>query len=154
MAIAKPSVETVLRLQRTFAAPREKVFRAWTDPEELKKWCGPRGRTTPLAEIDLQAGGKYRIGMKEPEGEVFYVTGAYREVRPPERLVFTWLWEEDDMGTGETLVTVEFRAQGNSTEVTLTHELFPNQAARDRHEWGWGSSLDRLATELESRIGA
>ena len=82
--------------------------------------------------------------MKPPNGEAFCLTGIFRDVRPPERLVYTWLWEEDNKGTGETLVTVEFRDLGQSTEVILTHEFFPNKEARDRHKWGWNGCLDRL----------
>lgn len=148
MASRKPTPQTTLQLKRTFAAPREKVFRAWTDPEELKKWWGPEGYGTPTAEVDLRVGGTYRLGMKKlPKGDVFYLTGVYREVRPPEKLVYTWVWEgEADLG--ETLVTVEFRDRGNATEVVLTHELFPNAKVRDDHNKGWSSCLDRLAKAL------
>ncbi|MCI0372191.1 MAG: SRPBCC domain-containing protein [candidate division NC10 bacterium] len=144
----KPSREATLHLTRTFAAPREKVFRVWTDPEELKKWWGPEGYATPTAEVDLRVGGKYRLGMmKLPKGEIFYLSGTYREVRPPERLVYTWVWE-GSQELGETLVTVEFRAQGRGTEIHITHELFPTAKAREDHEKGWSSCLDRLARIL------
>ena len=144
--MARP--ETTLHLTRTFPAPREKVFRAWTDPEELKKWWGPEGYETPTAEVDLRVGGAYRFGMqKSPDGDIFYLRGTYREVRPPERLVYTWRWEAEPE-LGETLVTVEFLARGGSTEVVLTHELFPSKEARDGHSRGWNSSLDRLAKAL------
>jgi len=94
MATRNASPETRLSLTRTFSAPREKVFRAWTDPEELKKWWGPPGYSTPTADVDLRVGGAYRFGMMElPDGEVFYLAGTYREVRPPEKLVYTWNWE-------------------------------------------------------------
>jgi uncharacterized protein YndB with AHSA1/START domain len=146
MASRSPNPQTTLHLARTFLAPREKVFRAWTNPEELKKWWGPPGYSTPSAEVDLRVGGKYRLGMRKlPDGELFYLTGTYRDVRPPERLVYTWRWEANPE-MGETLVTVEFRAVGDSTEVVLTHEFFPNQKARDDHNQGWSGCLDRLAT--------
>jgi len=148
MASRKPKPETTLHLKRTFAAPREKVFRAWTEPEELKKWWGPEGYSTPTAEVDLRAGGTYRLGMmKLPKGDVFYLVGTYREVRPPEKLVYTWRWESQ-ADLGETLVTVEFRDRGNATEVILTHELFPTEKARQDHDKGWNSCLDRLAKVL------
>lgn len=148
MASRNPRPETTLHLKRTFAAPREKVFRAWTEPEELKKWWGPEGYSTPTAEVDLRAGGTYRLGMmKLPKGDVFYLVGTYREVRPPERLVYTWRWESQ-ADLGETLVTVEFRDRGNATEVILTHELFPTEKARQDHNKGWNSCLDRLAKVL------
>lgn len=137
-----------LHLRRTFAAPRERVFRAWTSPEELKKWWGPHGYTTPTAEVDLRVGGKYRLGMKKlPEGEVFYLAGTYREVRPPEKLVYSWRWEAEPE-QGETLVTVEFLDRGGSTEVALTHERFPSEKMRDDHNRGWIGCLDRLGQAL------
>ncbi len=148
MASSRPGTEITLNLRRIFKAPREKVFRAWTDPEELKKWWGPEGYVTLSAEVDLRVGGKYRFGMRKlPDGEIFYLTGVYREVRAPERLVYTWRWEaKPEMG--ETLVAVEFREVGGSTEVVLTHEFFPTATARDDHNRGWNGCLDRLAKLL------
>jgi len=144
MATAK-TAETTLRLQRTFAAFRERVFKAWTDPEELKRWWGPEGYVTPSADVQLRVGGTYRLGMRKlPDGEIFYLAGTYREVRPPERLVYTWRWEAEPEH-GETLVTVEFHDRGGSTEVVVTHELFPDQKIRDDHNRGWSGCLDRLA---------
>lgn len=148
MATLDAKAQTTLQLKRTFAAPREKVFRAWTDPEELKKWWGPPGYGTPSAEVDLRVGGKYRLGMRKlPEGPVFYLAGTYREVRPPERLVYTWRWEAEPE-LGDTLVTVEFHDRGGSTEIVLTHELFPTEKARQEHERGWSGGLDNLAKIL------
>jgi uncharacterized protein YndB with AHSA1/START domain len=142
------SPETTLHLSRKFPAPREKVFRAWTEPEELKKWWGPDGYATPIAEVDLRAGGHYRFGMRKlPDGDILYLTGTYREVRPPEKLVYTWRWEAEPE-RGETLVTVEFLDRGGSTEVVLTHEFFLNQKLRDGHERGWNGGLDKLAKLL------
>ncbi len=137
--------EITLNLTRTYSAPREEVFRAWTEPEALKRWFAPSDEfSTPIAEVDLRVGGAYRIGMKPPDQEdMFIVVGTYREVQPPERLVFTWSWEEG-MDVGETLVTVQFRDLGGSTEVVLTHELFPNEQARDKHNEGWSGCLERL----------
>lgn len=148
MAGPNPRTETTLNLKRIFSAPRDKVFKAWTDPEELKKWWGPDGYATPTAEVDLRIGGTYRFGMmKLPNGEIFYLAGTFREVRPPKRLVYTWRWEAEPE-RGETLVTVEFRDRGGSTEVVVTHELFPTEKARQDHEKGWSSCLDRLARVL------
>lgn len=148
-----PETQTVhsLRLSRTFWAPREKVFRAWTDPEALKMWYGPAGWSTPSAEVDLRVGGGYRIAMKGPDGEEIRLSGTFREVRPPERLVYTWNWEKfhfDLGGMGETLVTIEFRERGDATELILTHERFPTAEARDRHDAGWNSTLDCLGEYL------
>jgi len=152
MVTTKPGPETVLVLTRTFAAPREKVFRAWTDPEALKKWwaAGP-GFTTTIVEVDLRVGGSYRLGMKPPDQEVAYVVGGtYREIQRPARLVYTWIWEGTD--GPETLVTVEFRDRGSLTEVVLTHEHFADATDRDRHAAGWNGCLDRLAQVIDARV--
>jgi len=138
------SSQATLRLTRTFPASPEKVFRAWTDPEALKRWAPPFDRTAPVAEVDLRPGGRYRIHMRAPDGSVEIVTGLYQTVDPPHRLVYTWFWEtKPEMG--ETLVTVEFAADAGATRVTLTHERFPNSEVRDRHELGWGGCFDKFA---------
>ena len=148
MASPTSNPETTLHLRRTFPAPRDKVFRAWTDPEALKKWFGPEGYETPFAEVDLRVGGRYRFGMRKlPAGDIFYLAGTYREVRPVEKLVYTFHWESEPE-YGETLVTVEFLGRGGATEVVLTHELFPTEKAKQSHEKGWSSSLERLAKVL------
>jgi uncharacterized protein YndB with AHSA1/START domain len=141
-------IENTLRLKRTFAATRDKVFRAWTEPEALKKWLAPSDdHSTPDAEVELRVGGRYRIDIKDPAGKLFRVGGRFQEVRPPEKLVYTWAWE-GDADIGETLVTVEFRDLGKSTEVVLTHELFPDEKALKNHEWGWNGAFDRLTKSL------
>lgn len=94
MAGSEGRSETTLRLTRTLKAPREKVFWAWTTSEALKSWYGPEGWTTPSAEVDLRVGGGYRIVMKGPQAEEIILSGTYREVQPPERLVYTWQWEK------------------------------------------------------------
>jgi len=152
MATTKPGSDTVLVLSRTFTAPREKVFRAWTDPEVLKQWwaAGP-GFTPTVAEVDLRVGGRYRLGMRAPDKDVDYVVvGTYREVQQPARLVYTWAWE----GTGgpETVVTVEFHDRGSQTEVVLTHEQFADATDRDQHAGGWGGCLDSLARALTGSV--
>jgi uncharacterized protein YndB with AHSA1/START domain len=144
--IAPPQSDTSsqplrLQLRRTFHAPRERVFRAWTEPALLRQWWGPRGFTTPTAEIDLRTGGRYRVAMQPPEGETLYLHGTYREVTPPSRLVYTWQWEGDDT---ESVVTVEFVDQGGATEVVVTHERLPDQESLRNHTDGWGQCLDRL----------
>ncbi len=151
MAAEAAKQELTLHLKRRFAAPREKVFRAWTDPEALKQWWGPPGYESPNAKVDLRAGGRYRLAMRKlPDGEVFYLSGTYREVQPPVRLVFTWAWESPEMDMGETLVTVEFLDRGEETEVVLTHELFPNAEICEQHNQGWNGCLDRLTQFLSS----
>lgn len=148
MATPTTDQAITLRLTRVFAAPREKVFRAWTSAEALTQWWGPLGHGTASAEVDLRAGGRYRLGMRKlPDGAIFYLSGAYREVKAPEKLVYTWRWEAEPE-YGETLVTIEFRDRGTSTEVVLTHELFPTETMREQHGQGWSGCLDRLADLL------
>ncbi len=151
MAAPKPKSETSLQIKRTLAAPREKVFRAFTEPEALKQWWMPgEGFSVPSAEVDLRAGGAYRIGMKNPKGKLFYVVGEYLEVTPPEKLVYTWRWEGIDEGMGETLVSIELRDLSGGTELIVTHEQFPDEVARDNHNQGWNGCLDTMGKVLAS----
>ena len=139
--------ETTLRIRRRFAASPEALFRAWTEPEQIKRWLAPTDEfSTPVAQVDLRVGGGYRIQMKSPEGKLHTAVGSYRTVDFPAKLVLTWDWQEQSIG--ETVVTVEFREQGNETELILTHELFPDQKSRDLHNQGWNGCLDRLARAL------
>ncbi len=153
MADPSATPETTLRLTRTFAASRKEVFRAWTDPEELRKWFAPSDDySTPLVEVDLRIGGRYRIQMKAPDGATYTVVGTFRQVIVPEKLVYTWTWEGGESSKAEgldsergTLVTVEFHQRGDATDVTLTHELFLDEEQRDKHSQGWTGCLNRLA---------
>jgi len=142
------SRDTAVRITRTFQASRERVFRAWTEPAQLQQWWGPEGFSTPSCQIDLRVGGGYRLTMKPAAGDSFDLVGTYREVRPPERLVYTWAWRGRDVEMGETLVTVEFLDRDGATEVVVTHELLPNEERRDGHRRGWEGSLDRLVELL------
>lgn len=135
----KPSISIV----RIFKAAPEKVWRAWTDPQTLKQWMAPSDAfAVLLAEADVRVGGRYRIVMKSPDGEEHDVSGVYREVTLNRKLVYTWAWK----GTPEreSLVTVELRAAGSGTELTLKHEQFVDAAARDRHQHGWDGCIGRL----------
>ncbi len=139
--------ETSLTLTRIIHAPKEELYRAWTQPEVLKQWCAPSDEfENTIVEVDLRVGGAYRIGMHHrPTGKVHMARGRYREIRPNEKLVFTWAWEDPSQdGPGETLVTIEFLDRGGKTELRLTHELFPDRAARDNHEQGWTGCVTRL----------
>lgn len=139
---------TELRLERTFAAPPARVFDAWTNPEVLRRWwtAAPDG-DTPLAEVDLRVGGGYRLTMRGPQGE-FTVFGRFEAIEPPDRLVYTWAWEE--MAPMDTLVTVEFRAEGDGTRVVLTHTGLPSEEQRAQHEHGWHAVLDSLERRVLS----
>jgi uncharacterized protein YndB with AHSA1/START domain len=142
-----------LTVTRIFDAPREAVFKAWTDPAQVARWKGPRGVQAEVKHMDARAGGGYRVAMHGTPNGTMVVRGVYREFVPPERLVFTWAWEEDPatQRTGhETLVTVTLRALGSRTELTLTHENFDSAQSRDSHGYGWNGSLDKLAELLQS----
>jgi uncharacterized protein YndB with AHSA1/START domain len=139
--------ELTLEIRRTFAAPRERVFNAWTRSEELRKWFAPGPLTTAVADVDLRVGGRYRITMRTPEGKEHVVTGTYRVIDPPKRLVYTWRWE-DKPSAGDSVVTIEFNDRGRSTEVVLRHEGLPNEKEIADHEQGWNGCLDKLAAAL------
>jgi uncharacterized protein YndB with AHSA1/START domain len=147
MAIPKavPTTETTLTLRRTYPASREKIFQAWTDPQALSRWFAP-SPAHRCAEVvaDLRVGGRYRIDMRTPEGHSHPVGGVYREIRAPERLVFTWRWEKPEMDEGETIVTVQLYERGAATEMELTHELSTVES-RDKHAWGWNGCLAGLS---------
>ena len=150
MAMARPQPDEapILRLSRSFAAPRERVFRAFTAPAQMIKWWGPKGFTVPVCTLDPRAGGAWRTVMRSPEGKDHTVSGVYREILPPERLVFTWAWEEDGARGHETLVTIELFETAGGTRLELTHELFESESARDLHGEGWSSCLDCLEEAL------
>ena len=132
-----------LEVRRTIRAPRERVFHAWTTPEELSAWHAPGPLTVSLAEIDLRPGGAYRIHMRTPDGIEHRVTGVYREVDPPNKVVYTWAWEGEHV-VKDSVVTVEFLARGDATEVVLTHSGIADEAERANHTQGWTAILDKL----------
>ena len=137
------TVAEKLVLKRTFEAPVERVYAAWTKPEMMRRWFAPGDMTVPAAEADVRVGGRYRIQMQGGDCEFNVTGGTYREVVPNRRLVFTWQWEGTDL---ETVVTVEFRSVApNATELTLTHEGFDDEATRDKHAEGWDGCLANLA---------
>jgi uncharacterized protein YndB with AHSA1/START domain len=141
----KPLAETPLRVSRTFEASRQRVYRAWTDPELLIRWFVDEDGDMRVSHLDLRVGGRYRFEGTS-SGHRWAIEGTFREVRPPERLVYTWRFPENpEFGEpGDTTVTVEFRERGKATEVTVTHEGFTNAASRAEHEKGWIGCLDRL----------
>lgn len=140
----------VLDMERQLAAPRPAVFRACTDPDQLAKWWGPRGFTAPSVELDLRVGGGYRIAMQPPEGDLFFLSGEFREVDPPDRLVYTFRWEDPDPDDRETVVTMTFRDLGQSTELVVHQEAFATEGRLTLHEEGWTDSLDRLQELISS----
>ena len=140
------STETTssLSITRIIKADRERVFRAWTEPEQMKRWSCPEDITVKDAQSDLRIGGEHSITMQLDAETTLRAFGTYREIESPSRLVYTWDWDASDHAVGETLVTVEFNDMGGATEVVLTHDLFPSVEARDGHEQGWGSCLNQL----------
>ena len=151
--MASTEQEAVLRLQRRFEAPRERVFDAWTNPEVLREWWSAMPTMTPgEIEVDLREGGRYRMQMRADTGEVHTVVGEYREVRRPERLAYTWTWESNAdamVGSAGTVVEVDFAEDSGGTLVTLTHSGFTNAEVRAMHEHGWNGTFDCLARYLE-----
>ena len=143
-----------LRLTRYFAAPRERVFRAWTDPEALAAWFGPEGVQTRKVQVDLRPGGRYSLEMYEADGEVYPLSGVYQEIVPPERLVMTWIWGHGVLEGHETLLTIELREADGGTELTLLHERLPTPSAREKHEEGWTSAFTVLEKYLKSKAAA
>jgi uncharacterized protein YndB with AHSA1/START domain len=136
--------ETGLRIERSFDASPEEVFDAWTNPEVLKRWWAVRpDGSTPIAEVDLRVGGRYRLAMETPDGERHTVGGEYREIERPSRLAYTWQWELDSGEPGHiSSVTVEFRKRDDQTDVVLEHTDLPDAESRDRHAQGWSACLD------------
>jgi uncharacterized protein YndB with AHSA1/START domain len=145
---AKPATAE-LAITRVLDAPRALVFEAWTEPERIVQWFGPGGFTVASCEMNVRPGGAFRIRMRSPQGTDHSVQGVYRDVVAPERLVFSWAWENAEGKLGhETLVTLTFAEQGERTKLTLHHALFESDTARDQHQSGWTSSLECLAEYL------
>jgi uncharacterized protein YndB with AHSA1/START domain len=143
--VAVPS----LTLRRTYAAPRQRVFDAWTKPELLMKFlCTSEVRITEVT-VDLRTGGSYKIVMLMSDGDRWNVGGVYRDVRPPERLSMTWRWDEDDpKDEYDTLLTLEFHEAAGGTELVLTHDRFATQQSRDNHNEGWAKIMAQLDSVL------
>ena len=149
--MAEQASELALHIERVLHASRPLVFEACIDPEELAKWWGPAGFTSPSIEIDPRVGGSYRIAMQPPDGELFYLRGEFREVDPPNRLVYTFVWEEPTPDDQETVVTLSFRDLGRNTALVLDQGPFATEERRALHEAGWTDSLERLEASLASR---
>jgi uncharacterized protein YndB with AHSA1/START domain len=145
--------DRTLVITRVLDAPREIVFAAWVDQDQAAQWWGPKGFTSITCTMDAQVGGMWRRVMRSPDGIEYRARGIYREVVPPERLVFTYAWERNpDYGEHETLVTLTFTDLGRRTELTLRQEGFETIAGRDDHYGGWSGCLERFAAFLVQHI--
>lgn len=162
---ARKAAEHALTVTRVFDAPRSMVFKAWTDPEHVARWWGPKGFTTPVLKIDFRIGGEFHYCMRSPEGRDYWGKGIYREIVEPERLVFTDFFT-DEKGNRvpathygmspdwpeELLVTVNFAEQEGKTKLTLKHAGVPKGKEGDSCETGWTESLERLAEHLAETL--
>jgi uncharacterized protein YndB with AHSA1/START domain len=140
--------ERVLRIERTFDAPLERVFEAWTSEEVLRRWLnGMPGWETPVAEVDLRVGGRIRIVMRDPAGtDETGATGEYTVVEPPHRLVFTWVW--DDQPNKPQLIELEFTEREAGTTVLLTNSSIPTEERWESQQRGWHACYDNLERVL------
>jgi uncharacterized protein YndB with AHSA1/START domain len=150
--------EQELVIVRVFDAPRERVWKAWTDPELVKRWWGPQYFTAPIAKSDLRVGGAYLYCMRSPDGRDYWSTGVYREIVAPERIVATDCFADEHGNVvpatyyglssdfpAELLLTVTFEEQGGKTTLTLRHAGIPAGADEANTRAGWNGSLDKLA---------
>jgi uncharacterized protein YndB with AHSA1/START domain len=143
------SAKTTLRMKRTYPAPAERVFDAFTSPEVMRRWWhADRDWETAEAAVDLRVGGDVRVVMRDPDKEVEYGGGGrYTVVDPPRRLAFTWVW--DDV-PHETLIEIEFEESDGATTVRFTHSSLLDEEMVRSHEGGWGACFDNLERTLEA----
>lgn len=145
----QPGFRPELLIRRRLAAPRDLVFRCWTEPERLARWCCPKGFTMPFSEGDIRPGGSFRTCMRAPDGTDYWLGGTYKEIVPPEKLVFAHRWLNDKgQAEHETVVTIVLEDAGGHTELTLHQAFFLSEASRDGHRDGWEETLDNLAEYL------
>jgi uncharacterized protein YndB with AHSA1/START domain len=148
MEQARVTEKPFLLLNRHYPVAPEKVWRAWTDPEALKKWWGPGpGEPVSLAELDVRVGGRFRIIFGGTDGREHECAGVYQEVVPNRKLVFTWSWPRTTPER-ESLVTIVFEAVQGGTELVFRHERFFDEKVRDDHKRGWTALLEKLSTWL------
>jgi uncharacterized protein YndB with AHSA1/START domain len=136
-------------IERTFQAPAERVFEAWTSEEVMRRWFhGEHAWQTPVAEVDLRLGGSVRVVMHDPEkGEDHGGGGHYTEIDPPHRLAFSWTWDDDEESR-ETLIELDFEEVDGATTVRLTHSNLRDTESVVSHEGGWSNALDNLGQAL------
>ena len=138
--------EQTLQLTRRFKAPRERVFAAFSSADSIRQWFGPGPVQVLECNADFRVGGHYRIKAFNPENSnTIVAVGEYREITPPSKIVHTWKWENDeDWADCESLVTFEFKAMGDETELHLTQTGFPSDDSCQKHTYGWAGCLEKL----------
>jgi len=147
---AKLAEKPSLILTRSYPVAPEKVWRAWTDPQALKRWWGPGGeQPAALAELDVRVGGHFHIVFGGPQGTDHEVRGIYKEVVPNRKLVFTWTWPRTTPER-ESVVSIELRRSGSGTELLFRHEQLFDEAVREGHRRGWTESFAKLEQFLRS----
>jgi uncharacterized protein YndB with AHSA1/START domain len=139
-----------LRIERTFEAPAEDVFDAWTSEEVLKRWLhADPDWETPSAEVDLRVGGALRIVMRDPAaGADHSASGEYMAIDRPKRLAFTWTWDHDPDNT--MLIELEFTERDGRTTVVMVNSGLPTEKDRNEHERGWHACYDNLERVLSA----
>jgi uncharacterized protein YndB with AHSA1/START domain len=140
--------EPELLITRVLDAPPSLVFKVWTQPEHMVRWLGPKDFTAPSCEMDLRPGGAWRACIRSAEGTDHWMQGVYREVVEPERLVFTFAWEDQGQPGHQMLVTVTFAEQDGKTRLTFHQAPFESVESRDSHQSGWSECFDRLEDYL------
>ncbi len=148
-AVAEPK-DRVLEMTRVFDAPRSLVFKAWTEPEHMANWFGPRGFTVTTCKVDLRPGGAYRLSMHSSAGSDHWLQGVYHEIIEPERLVCTFAWADANGNATrpETVLKLTFEDLAGKTRLTLHQSVFESVTACDEHRTGWTSSFECLAEYL------
>ncbi|MDQ2954209.1 MAG: SRPBCC domain-containing protein [Pseudomonadota bacterium] len=142
----KAEIKPSLTLKRRLNAAPEKVYAAWTEPAQIAKWFGPDTGAVTRTETDVRVGGRYTIVFHTEDGGEHYVSGVYREVVRNQKLQFTWAWRSTP--ERESVVTILVKPEGNGSILTLIHEQFFDEPARDRHQSGWTGCLDKLERYL------
>jgi uncharacterized protein YndB with AHSA1/START domain len=147
--------DRALTITRLFDAPRDLVWRMWTDPAHARHWWGPRHHPlTQLDTLDARVGGRWRFRLTGVEtGRELWQGGVFREVKKPERLVFTFRWDEGCGPPGENIVTITFADEGRQTRMTFHQTPFVSLDERDSHTEGWSSSFDRMDDALVALKG-
>ena len=159
---ADPAVADLV-ITRVFAAPRELVWKAWTEPERFQRWWGPKHFTCPVCQIDLRVGGRFLVAMRSPEGQDAWTTGTYHEIVAPQRLIYSDAFADAEGNVVpathygmpgdwplEMLVTVTFDDVDGQTRLTLRHAGYPMGPMSELAHAGWNESFDKLAESLKS----